>query len=184
MDRSRAIQSILAAGLILGLFADPFSGAFTWLHWQRAGVKKDVREHIVAGIGEDALVLLTFTKEESRTLLRWEHAREFEYDRQMYDIVETWTVGETVYFRCWWDREETRLNERLRELAIRAFGGSVPGLGEDGGTLIASSGAFRGLLAEKRTVREPGRSTARLCRSPSRYSSIAIQPPTPPPRPA
>ncbi|MBN2265125.1 MAG: hypothetical protein JW775_04845 [Candidatus Aminicenantes bacterium] len=184
MKRNRALLNVLAAALTLGLFVDPIGGAFTWLHCRREGVKKEVREHIIAGVREDDLVLLRFSEEESRTRLRWEHAREFEYDGQMYDIVDTWTVGETVYYRCWWDREETRLNQRLRELAIRAFGGRVPGLVEDGGPLMTSLRSLPGLLIETRPVREPGWTAARDCAFADRFSSLTIQPPTPPPRPA
>lgn len=183
-ERNGALKSVLAAALTLGLFADPIGGAFTWLHCRREGVKKEVREHIIPGVEEDDLVLLRFSTEESRTCLRWEHAREFEYDGQMYDIVETWTVGETVYYRCWWDREETRLNQRLRELAIRAFGGRVPGLSEDGGPSMTFLRSLPGLLVATRPVREPGWAAARDNDSAGRSQSIDIQPPTPPPRPA
>lgn len=68
------------------------------------------------------LVLLKFIKAETQTQLRWEHAGEFEYRGQMYDVVETIMKGDSIYFRCWWDHEETKLNSQLDELLAVMLG--------------------------------------------------------------
>lgn len=62
----------------------------------------------------DGLVELTFSVEETRTKLRWEHEREFEYKGQMYDIVEIKSAANgTITYTCWPDDEETKLNKKL-----------------------------------------------------------------------
>lgn len=71
---------------------------------------------MIVGIDRDDLVRLAFTKEEQESELDWEHSREFEYREQMYDVVATRQVGDTTYYWCWWDHEETELNKRLAEL--------------------------------------------------------------------
>lgn len=76
---------------------------------------------MIAGMDEKELVLLKFTKEETETKLRWEHSKEFEYNGQMYDIVSSEIKGDSIYYHCWWDYEETKLNKKLKKLVASAF---------------------------------------------------------------
>ena len=77
---------------------------------------------MIEGMDQSELVLLKFTHEESQTKLRWVHSREFEYDGEMYDIVEKEESGDTISYWCWWDYEETQLNRKLRDLVADAMG--------------------------------------------------------------
>jgi hypothetical protein len=113
--------------------------------------------------------------------LRWEDPGEFEYDGQMYDVVETWTVGGTVYYRCFWDREETRLNNQLRELAARALAGTSE-IGQPPDPWSASSKMLFCAGTSPATIFTPGSSPQRAWAFSDSYSSIIIAPPTPPPR--
>ncbi len=79
-------------------------------------VKISVGRNIESGIEEVDLVLLGFTIEETQTELRWGHSREFEYNHQMYDIVELKTVNDSIYYWCWWDIAETLLNKQISDL--------------------------------------------------------------------
>ncbi len=76
---------------------------------------------MIAGMDEAELVLLKFTKEETQTKLRWEHSKEFEYDGQMYDIVSKEVKGDSIFYRVWWDHEETKLNKQLVKLVTSAM---------------------------------------------------------------
>lgn len=176
----RALAVVLVA---LPFVADPTAGSLTWLDLERANVKKAVDRHIVAGIEAGDLVLLEFSRAETETLLRWEHAREFEYDGQMYDVVETWAVGDTVFYRCWWDREETALNNRMRLLALRALG-DAPRVGDKGASLGTSSRPSSFVLPGDWAFPTPGLSDPRTPDLADRYLSVVLPPITPPPRPA
>lgn len=109
------ITSIL---FLLALLAPPMI-TFYWLQHQKSGVRHEVKRMMIRGIDREKLVLISLTREESLTKLRWEHPGEFEYREQMYDIVETRTIGDSVYYWCWWDNEETRLNRQLEELVVK-----------------------------------------------------------------
>ncbi|CAM3293554.1 hypothetical protein AEQU2_00479 [Aequorivita lipolytica] len=76
---------------------------------------------MIAGMDREELVLLKFSKEETQTKLRWEHSKEFEYDGQMYDVVSKEIKGDSIFYRCWWDHEETKLNKKLQKLVASAF---------------------------------------------------------------
>lgn len=71
---------------------------------------------MIAGIEKEELVLLKFTEEEKQSLLKWKHAKEFEFDGEMYDIVEFEVKNDTCYYWCWYDHAETKLNKQLDEL--------------------------------------------------------------------
>lgn len=93
-----------------------FAGAYFWLQQKKRIVKSKVKIELTKEPEGERKVLLKFTLEESRTKLRWEHSREFEFNSQMYDIIRTKTVGDSVYYWCWWDKEETELNRKLKKL--------------------------------------------------------------------
>ena len=75
------------------------------------------------GLDPSELVLLTFAKSETENLLQWEHSREFEYGGEMYDVVETRKNKDSVSYLCWWDNEETKLNQQLSKLLDHAWNG-------------------------------------------------------------
>lgn len=91
------------------------------MNYQKSTIKHEVKWMMVEGIDKEELVLLKFTKEESETALRWKHSKEFEYNRQMYDIVETTVIGDTIYYYCWLDSKETKLNKQLAKLVTNIF---------------------------------------------------------------
>ncbi|HEY8401789.1 MAG TPA: hypothetical protein VIK89_11025 [Cytophagaceae bacterium] len=85
-------------------------------------IQKEVKWKIIAGIDKNELVLLKFTKEETETKLNWKHSKEFEYNKEMYDIVETEVNGDTISYWCWHDHEETALNRKLADVVAKTFG--------------------------------------------------------------
>lgn len=126
------------------------------------------------------MVLLKFTKEETETKLRWEHAREFEYENNMYDIVETEILGDTILYWCWWDHEETVLNRQLDDLVSAIFGNN-PWKKQHQEQLIefyknlfyTDYSAFPLLLTAIKTKHQVGWI--------DRYTTINHSPPVPPP---
>ena len=95
---------------------------FGWLHYQKRMVRKEIKHRIIEGINREELVLLSFTHETASNL-RWEHAREFEFGGEMYDVVETVMAGDTIYYWCWPDKEESSLNRVLAALTQKAMNG-------------------------------------------------------------
>lgn len=94
-----------------------FSGTFFWYQIQKISIKKTISEYIDNGIEKEKLVLLKFTYADSETKLRWEHSKEFEYNNQMYDVVEIEYKNDSVYYLCWHDKEETAINNQIRKMA-------------------------------------------------------------------
>lgn len=81
---------------------------------------------MIAGIDKCELVLLKFSKTETTTELKWKHSKEFEFNNQMYDIVDKITTKDSVKYWCWWDHEETKLSKQLSKLLVGAFQSDVP----------------------------------------------------------
>jgi len=100
----------------------PACATYCWLQLRKTAVKQEVAQRISEGIDKEELVLLKFTIEETQTKLRWKHAKEFEYNHQMYDIIESQIKGNTVMYWCLNDHKETNLNRQLGKLAAHAFG--------------------------------------------------------------
>jgi hypothetical protein len=115
------LRPLIGIFLIMVLSA-PFIVTFTCLKVQQKLVRKAVKRSLIAGLDKEELVLLSFTKAQTETELRWEHSKEFEYRGQMYDIVETCTEGDSIHYRCWWDHAETALCKKLDALATVAWG--------------------------------------------------------------
>lgn len=100
----------------------PLVSSYTFLRVQRHRIRKEVKHHIIDGIDKSELVLLKFTPNDSINKLNWKHSKEFEYQKQMYDIVEREYHGDTAYYYCWWDNKETKLNKQLERLLPIAWG--------------------------------------------------------------
>ena len=111
----------LSGIFLLACLSLPVLGTYTWLHYQKLRVKQEVKQAMMAGMSKERLVRLAFTQGQSDTLLRWEHAREFEFQNQMYDVLEKKKQGDSIVYWCWWDQEETLLNRHLETLAKNAF---------------------------------------------------------------
>lgn len=104
---------------LLACLTLPFVGTYIWLQQERAEVKRFVHEKLEKGVEPKELVTLTFSNSELNRL-RWEHEREFEYQGQMYDVVEKKIQGDSIVYLCWWDHEETRLKEEMRKILAGA----------------------------------------------------------------
>lgn len=88
-------------------------------------LKREIKHRIIEGIDRSELVELSFTAEEKKQL-RWEHSKEFEYNGEMYDVVESKSENGKITYWCWWDNEETNLNRRLNNLLARALHDTEP----------------------------------------------------------
>ena len=78
------------------------------------------------GISENELVKLTFSKKEIPTLLKWENDKEFEYNGQMYDVVEVADIGDSLQYTCWWDKAETATKKNKHILLQAGIDSSNP----------------------------------------------------------
>ncbi|MRT16576.1 hypothetical protein F3C99_06360 [Vitellibacter sp. q18] len=114
-------KQFIAIAFLFILLA-PVATMVLFLHIEKRTLKREIKSRIIAGIDPSELVLLQFTLKEAKEKLQWEHAKEFEYKEQMYDVVMVQTKGDSVFYRCWWDHEETKLNQRLKKMVALAFG--------------------------------------------------------------
>lgn len=94
---------------------------YTWLQQRKRAVKKEVKWKMIAGIEKSELVLLKFSKTEVSTKLKWKHSKEFEFNNQMYDIVDKVVSSDSIKYWCWWDYKETKLNKQLDELLVGVY---------------------------------------------------------------
>ncbi|MBL7903851.1 MAG: hypothetical protein JNL22_02410 [Bacteroidales bacterium] len=99
----------------------PPVAVYTYLKVQKRQVRKEVKKQIISGISKSELVLLSFSKQELTKVLRWKHSKEFAYKDMMFDIVESRSTADSVFYWCWPDHKESRLNKNLKELARLAL---------------------------------------------------------------
>lgn len=124
-------MKILIIILLLFSLGVPFWGTYTILQSQKKEVKEEVTEQLRKGIDTNELVLLKFAVSDSKKQLHWEHDWEFEYNGQMYDLIETTVKGDSIWYKCLWDKEETRLNKQLEKLMTWVVGSTAEAGGSD-----------------------------------------------------
>ncbi|MFT6868530.1 MAG: hypothetical protein ACJA08_003384 [Cyclobacteriaceae bacterium] len=107
--------------LFLLILIAPAMLTYSWLQYKRHQVKRTVKWDLIGLTSVNDLELIKVAKHEVDTKLRWEHSKEFEYEGEMYDVVNTETRGDTIYYVCWWDHEETKLNRQLKLLLAMAL---------------------------------------------------------------
>lgn len=77
---------------------------------------------MISGLKEGELVTLSFSTQEAEAKLDWEHSKEFEYNGQMYDVVESKITADSAVYVCWPDDDETLLNKQLKGIVAVALG--------------------------------------------------------------
>jgi hypothetical protein len=167
--------------LLILTLAVPFAVPFFFLHYQKKQVRKEVKEMIVAGLEKEELVLLSFTYEETETVLNWHHSREFEYQGEMYDIVEAEYREDGVTFRCWHDKKESVIHRKMDNLVAQILA-SDPQKKENQQRL---NNYLKVQYLSSNYSWNPFADLILLCSEDefiSRYQSRYISPPNPPPR--
>ena len=108
--KRRVIVSIIGSLIFLSGVGLP-----ALLQVKKYWIKREIKEQLQSGkIYDDRVVLLKFSKIEAQKKLRWEHEAEFEYQGQMYDILRQELRNDSLLFWCWWDKEETEINQKIQ----------------------------------------------------------------------
>lgn len=119
-----ASGKVIAFSLFVVLLA-PVAGTAIWLQLRKAEVRREVKHKLMAALPKEALVRIALPAGDTLQV-RWEHSREFEQAGEMYDIAQRTVVGDSIVYYCWWDREETQLNQALAQLTGRYLAGDIP----------------------------------------------------------
>lgn len=92
-----------------------------WVKYKKNQIRKQVKKEIIVNIDKAELVLLKFS-EKDLIQLNWTHDKEFEYQQQMYDIVYTKIYNDSIFYYCWLDNKETKLNIKLKKIVSMIWG--------------------------------------------------------------
>jgi hypothetical protein len=156
---------------------------FVYLQVEKASLKREIKWKMIGGLDQNELVLLKFSKEETKEKLQWEHSKEFEYNGQMYDVVSKEIRGDTIYYRCWWDHEETALNKKLQQLVAQTFDKDKDKQRTQNQLTIYLQSFFCSTLFEwQATVPEYLVEIYQTIVYEDNFSTIRLSPPTPPPQ--
>jgi hypothetical protein len=121
LNKLLLLKKQVVSFFLLFILIVPIGATYLWLHQRKKAVKKEIKWKMIAGLDKKELVYFIFSKEDIETKLRWEHSKEFEYQHQMYDVVEKKITNDSVHLWCWWDFKETKLNKQLQHLLTVAF---------------------------------------------------------------
>lgn len=116
------MRGIYFRTVLLFCFIAPVASTLFMLQYQKKQIKRELKRKLIAGIDKSELVLLKFSTAQKEKELEWEHAKEFKYKGEFYDVVEKKEERDSVFYWCWWDYEETRLYKKLDELVASALG--------------------------------------------------------------
>jgi len=175
------LKQKLTSILLLSVLTAPAVLTCFWLSYQKSVVRHAVKQQLMEGLEASEMVLLKFTAAEAKTKLEWEHSREFEYDHQMYDVVDTKTIGDTIYYWCWWDHQETKLNLQLNQMAANAFNND-PQNREKHRWLLSYFKSLYFIEKYYPHLLPPRSRRLRYNEYCFLYNSTSIQPPAPPPK--
>ncbi len=105
-------KKITGIVLLLTLIA-PVVVTMSWLQLEKLQLKKSIKKQLIHSVDREQLTLLKFTQAQTKTELNWKHSKEFEWENNMYDIVEQEIQGDTVLYWCYFDSEETEINHKI-----------------------------------------------------------------------
>ena len=91
---------------------------------EKSQIRHDVRTEIKSELTRSELDLLVFHKKDLPSAVKWKHDKEFELNGEMYDIIHEDCHGDSVYYYCWPDHEESAINKRMNQLIAHLLHGS------------------------------------------------------------
>lgn len=98
---------------LLFVLIAPVAVTFSWLQMEKAHVRKAVKWQILNHVKKSELTLLQFSIAQSQNDLNWKHQGEFEWQEKMYDIVSFETKGDSIFYWCFADEEEEKINRKI-----------------------------------------------------------------------
>jgi len=108
--------------LLLFTIAAPLVATYSVINLKKFHHQQQIIKYIVPNLQPKHLIVIKISKADSHQQLRWKHDKEFEYNRQMFDIVNIETKGDTLVFTCFADNAETQLNKTIIEFVDLALG--------------------------------------------------------------
>ncbi|MGB0430677.1 MAG: hypothetical protein ACPGLV_09405, partial [Bacteroidia bacterium] len=96
-------------------------GSYLMLKKQKAIIKHCVKKQLISQAKPSALVTIVVNKDWAHKKLDWEHDKEFEYKGRMYDVISSKTIGDSIYYTCFKDDEETAINQEIKHLVFAYF---------------------------------------------------------------
>jgi len=115
-------MKIATAWILILVLTLPLGLTGWYLNWQKHKIKKAVKKELIAQTDKDKLELSKFKKSELNLQVVWKHAKEFSYKGEMYDIVNSQSINDSIFYWCWVDNEETSLNIKLKEWVDSTLG--------------------------------------------------------------
>jgi hypothetical protein len=101
------------------IFVLPLHSSFLSIQHRKKMLRKEIKRKIIAGLEEAELVKLKFANADLNKKLKWKHSKEFEFNGEMYDIVSSKKTADSTEYLCWWDAEESILNQKLLALVSK-----------------------------------------------------------------
>lgn len=87
-----------------------------YLKWQEEELEEKLEERIEQQVENQTLLVFSI---EGLQQLYWEHEKEFQYKGEMYDVIDRYVRGDSVYLLCFHDREESHLKKQLYNYLAR-----------------------------------------------------------------
>jgi hypothetical protein len=84
-----------------------------WLAHHRYETREKIEYQLLTSSSDIDIVTLHFSYEDAKKHLDWEHGGEFEYQGQMYDVIEKSTTQDSIIYRCIRDHTETKIKKQL-----------------------------------------------------------------------
>jgi hypothetical protein len=77
--------------------------------------RKSVKHHLLSQTSKQDLAYFAFSNKEAEAL-NWKHAKEFNYQGAMYDVVQRRQTADSLLLWCWLDSDETLLYKKFESL--------------------------------------------------------------------
>jgi hypothetical protein len=174
------LKHFLAILLTIVLLA-PIAGSLIFFELRKSFIRNEVENKILSGLSQKEIMTLKFSLAETKTRLNWKHAREFEFEGQMFDIMDINLVGDTVIVSCFLDQKETRLKIQKEKIIAKALGHDPLGKNHSEKIKNFFNSGFHLVLFDWKPA-DLSSKIVPVANPVSHFCSIALSPAAPPPK--
>jgi hypothetical protein len=115
------VKKALVSFTLIFVLTLPFWLIPSYLYLQKEHARYSVKEKLKQQLSKEDLKTLRFSKHQVNTVLDWEHEKEFEFNGNMYDVIEKTSTQDSVIFIVWKDNDETTIKRQLDDVMASLY---------------------------------------------------------------
>lgn len=110
------MKRVLLSLLLFTCLIAPFATTLLCLKIHKLHIQSSIQHHVERDLIKESLVKLTFLKSDLQHQVKWEGDDEFRFNGEMYDVITSEAMNDSINFLCFLDQKEDGFSQQFGQL--------------------------------------------------------------------